>query len=49
MIYETYSFKELQKNSIGKSINTNPIGTLSETYQENLQEGKSSSLQNLNV
>lgn len=45
VIDETYSFKELQKNSTGKSIKTKPLENLRETYQENLQEGKSSSLQ----
>ncbi|KKM71685.1 hypothetical protein LCGC14_1428140 [marine sediment metagenome] len=36
-INKTFSFKELQKNVSGKSINTTTIGKLHDTYQENLQ------------
>ena len=42
-INKTFSFKELQKNGPGKSINTTTIGKLHETYQEDLQKGGLSS------
>ncbi|KKN13017.1 hypothetical protein LCGC14_1010620 [marine sediment metagenome] len=42
-INKTFSFKELQRNGSGKSINTTTIGKLRETYQEDLQKGGLSS------